>query len=145
MPRPPKKIKRQSCRPQIPLDWSVIDKYLEAGCTGVEIASAVGCHSKTLYDRCEQEKGVSFTTYAAEKKACGDALIRAKQLAFAMTGKNGNLGMLIWLGKNRLGQRDEPRTEEAFNGKLAQVLDLMKEVKKESDFILKKDQPEETQ
>lgn len=126
MPRAPKKIRRPVSRPQIPIDWTLVDKYLEAGCTGTEIASVIGCCRDTLYDRCWTDKGVLFSEYTAKKRATGDAIIRAKQFAYAMTGKNGNLGMLIWLGKNRLGQKDDPIADVAFNGRLGKLLDGVK-------------------
>lgn len=126
MPRAPKLIKRKACRPKIPIDWNMVDKYLEAGCTGTEIASVIGCHYQTFYDRCELEKGMGFTEYSKLKRAVGDAILRAKQYAYAMTGKNGNLGMLIWLGKNRLGQKDDPITNVAFDGRLGKLLDGVK-------------------
>lgn len=135
MPRAKPKVKRPFHRPQIPIDWNIIDRYLEAGCNGTEIAAVIGCHRDTIYDRCQQEKGVCFSEYAALKRASGDALIKAKQMSYAMTGKSGNLGMLIWLGKNRLGQKDDPHTEVEFNGKLSDCLEMLKNVKLVSENI----------
>jgi hypothetical protein len=51
----------------------------------------------------------------------------------------GNQSMLIWLGKNRLGQRDDPITESAFNGALAETLELLKK-----SNVKKQDEPEES-
>lgn len=115
-------------RPQIPIDWNMVDKYLEADCNGVEISGVIGCSPDTLYDRCHQEKGVSFTAYSAQKRSKGDALLRAKQFTEAM---KGDRGMLVWLGKNRLGQKDEPNKKEEFNGKLMELLDILKIAKGE--------------
>jgi hypothetical protein len=133
MPRAKPKVRKPAHRPQIPIDWNIVDKYLEAGCNGPEIASVVGCSANTIYDRCESEKGVTFSTYSALKRAKGDAIIKAKQMAFAMTGKSGNLGMLIWLGKNRLGQREDPHQDIEFNGKLSETLDILKSLKVEKE------------
>jgi len=132
MPRAPRE-KKAPHRPPIKIDWNIVDKYLEAGCLGTEIASVIGCHPQTFYDRCIMEKGMGFTEYMQSKRATGDALLRAKQYAYAMTGKNGNLGMLIWLGKNRLGQKDDPYQETAFNGTLSLALDELLKMKKSTD------------
>ena len=86
-----------------PIDWNIVDNALVAGCSGVEIAGLLGVHYETLYDRTVKEKGKSFTEYSHEKKAKGDSLLRQKQFQEAM---KGDRGMLIWLGKNRLGQRE---------------------------------------
>lgn len=112
MPRPKRAAITPTGRPQIPIDWNVVDRYLEAGCTGTEIASIVGMHHDTFYDRVVLEKGVSFTAYQLEKRSKGDALIRSKQFSEAM---KGDRSMLIWLGKNRLGQRDSDKEDKPVN------------------------------
>lgn len=98
-----KEKKNPPRRPQIPIDWTVVDKWLEADCTGTQVAGLLGIHPDTLYNRCQQDKGVTFTVYSNEKKAKGDGLIKEKQYVEAL---NGDRGMLIWLGKQRLGQRE---------------------------------------
>ena len=91
-------------RKRLPIDWNQVDRLLEAGADGVEIASRLGCYPDTLYNACEREHKTGFSAYAARKRASGDAILRAKQFETAM---KGNVSMLIWLGKNRLGQTDK--------------------------------------
>lgn len=91
-------------RPPADINWSEVDKLLEAGCTGTEIAGYIGIHPETLYRRCEEDNKIGFTGYSAEKHAKGETLLRAKQFSEAM---KGDRGMLIWLGKNRLKQSDK--------------------------------------
>jgi hypothetical protein len=90
-------------RPEIDLDWKKIDFLLEAGCPGTEVASHMGCHFETLYDRVEKKYGMPFSQYSYERRQKGDSSIRAKQYQKALQGDNH---MLIWLGKNRLKQKD---------------------------------------
>jgi hypothetical protein len=90
-------------RPQIPIDWTLVDRWLEANCTGTEVAGMLGIHPDTLYNRCRQDKGVTFTIYSNEKKSKGDGQLKIKQYSEAM---GGDRGMLIWLGKQRLGQKE---------------------------------------
>lgn len=85
------------------IDWDVVGKMLEAQCSGVGIAAAIGIHENTLYDRCRSDNGVEFMAYSQEKKAKGKELLRAKQFSIAM---EGNVTMQIWLGKQYLEQKD---------------------------------------
>lgn len=119
-------LKLPANRPQIPIDWTMVDRYLEADCSGTEISGVIGCHPHTLYERCVQEKGITFSEYSAQKRSKGDGLLRIKQFTEAMIGDRG---MLIWLGKNRLGQREEPNKKEEFSGKLIELLDILKATK----------------
>lgn len=99
-------------RPKIGIDWSMVDEYLRAGCEGTSIAGLIGMHPETLYRRCVEDQKVGFTEYAASKRAEGDEILKMEQWKMA-TGKandaaelSAKKAMLIWLGKNRLGQSD---------------------------------------
>ncbi len=132
MPRTKALLERARRQPklEIPIDWTIVDRLLMDGCTGIEVASYFGVCADTLYLRCVKDKGLTFSHYAAQKRAKGDALIKSKQMSFAINGDCGNSAMLIWLGKNRLGQRDDPITSVEFNGELAKKLDELKLVQK---------------
>ena len=95
------------------IDWEKVDRLLEAGCSGVEIAPHFGVHYETLYDRAVKEKGVMWTVYSQEKKAKGNSNLRVKQYQQAM---KGDRGMLIWLGKQRLEQRDQKDSRFELEG-----------------------------
>ena len=90
-------------RPQAPIDWKKVDELLIAGCLGTEIAAYFSMHPNTFYDRVQLEFGIGFTEYSQQKRSKGDALLRARQYAKALSGDNT---MMVWLGKNRLNQRD---------------------------------------
>ena len=101
----PNKIdKRKRGRPKYVIDWSLVDELLEADCEGTEVAAYLGIAADTLYDRCVKENGVIFSAYLREKKAKGNTTLKQKQYETAM---DGDKTMLIWLGKNRLNQRDK--------------------------------------
>lgn len=104
MPRPKKEKQLPNGRPKIPIDWNEVEKSLMAGCHGTEIAAQIGMHPETFYDRCTLEHGIGFTEYSTEKKRKGDRLLRAAQFNNAIN-KN-NTTMQIWLGKQRLGQKE---------------------------------------
>lgn len=91
--------------PPMPIDWDKVDRMLEAGCTGKEVASSLGIHEDTLYRAVVREKEVdNFAAYRSTRRAAGDSLLRMKQFEVMM---RGDKTMLIWLGKQRLGQADK--------------------------------------
>ncbi len=104
---PPKIDPPQSkTRPCKPIDWKLVDTLLMSGCTGTEIATHFDMNKHTFYLRVEKEYGMTFTDYSSEKKQKGESLLRHKQFEVAL---KGDKTMLVWLGKNRLGQKE---TEE---------------------------------
>lgn len=71
-------------------------------CPDSEIAAAVSIGETTLHSH--------FGPLLKEQREIGKSNLRAKQFKLAM---QGNLGMLIWLGKQLLGQRDGLKLEGA--------------------------------
>ena len=86
------------------IDWEKVDRLLRSGCTGVQVASRLGVHADTLYRACERERGAAFAAYSQQKREDGETLILEKQMDAAM---KGDKTMLIWLGKQRLGQKEK--------------------------------------
>ena len=108
---------------EIPIDWKEVERLAICGCSGRQVAEAMGINYDTLYKRCKKDQKMMWGEYSSRKKAKGDALLYSRQFQMAL---EKDRGMLIWLGKNRLGQRDNPEQKEVFNGELAQVLDYLK-------------------
>lgn len=73
-----------------------VRKLAGIGCTNVEIADIVGCSHDTLARRFKDE--------LADGRSHGKASLRRKQWNVALSG---NVTMLIWLGKQILGQSDK--------------------------------------
>lgn len=118
----PKSKNKKGGRSPITVDWDLIDEMLEAGCLGTEIALTLGISSDTLYDYCPRYKKMSFSDYAAMKKAKGESNLRLHQYRIATNGKpKESSGMLIWLGKNRLNQRDHFNQDTESHKKLADL------------------------
>ena len=106
-------------RPELDLDWKKIDFLIEAGCSGYEIAAQLGINHETVYRRVREQYGQNFSDYVAKKLPKGDANIRVVQYQKALKGDNS---MLIWLGKNRLKQKD--REEVATNSPTKVVFEV---------------------
>ena len=102
-------------RPKVNIDWKKVDKFLEADCEGTEIAAYLGINPNTLYFRCKEDHKVSFSEYLQEKKARGNSLLKVKQFDTAMSGDKT---MMIWLGKQRLGQKEKQDIEHTIKDEL---------------------------
>jgi len=122
-------------RPEKPIDWSIVDKLLQAHTPGTEIAASFDMHPNSFYRRVEKEFNCGFDEYCAQKRSKGKNNLRLAQLKNAL---EGNTSIQIWLGKNWLGQKDEPKEEKEFDGNLSLLLDLLQNIKNPEEF--KKDE-----
>ncbi len=103
MPRKGKPTGKPTGAPKKELDWALVDHLLEACNSGPTIAHKLGIGPTTLYERTMKEKGVTFSEYSQLKRKHGDDNIKTAQYNKAVSGDNT---MLVWLGKNRIGQRE---------------------------------------
>ena len=89
-------------RPRIEIDEEQLETLAAIECSLEEMALVLGCSVSTLQRNFDQviEKG----------RAQGRASLRRRQFELAM---NGNVTMLIWLGKVRLGQREKQAVEHS--------------------------------
>lgn len=94
-------------RPHFNIDWDKVDKLCAIQCTGEEIAGVLGCDYDTLNSAIKREYGFGFSDYFTQKSASGKMSLRRKQYTTAM---DGNPTMLVWLGKQWLGQTDRVET-----------------------------------
>jgi len=101
------------------IDWNIVDKLLRKRVSGVNVAARLGIHENTLYQRCKKDLGVEFVAYAQKKKAEGADMIGEKQFD---VGMDGNVSMLIWLGKQYLGQTD--KADHTSDGKQIQPINI---------------------
>lgn len=131
MPRAPKEVKRPVGCPPKEIDWDQVDMLLIKGCVGTKIADALGICANTLYDRCEKEKGVSFSIYSQQKRTIGDNILNAAQFDKAIGNtEKGDTTLLIWLGKVRLEQRESvavtvaPEHEQSFKSLMKEVAEM---------------------
>ena len=95
LPNDPKKSGGQ----EVPFDWKAFDVYCAAGCMKIEIAEAMTVSEDTIERRCKEKGFQNFTEYRDSKFGKRKAMLRVKQFEAAL---NGNVTMMIWLGKNML-------------------------------------------
>ena len=91
-------------RPKLEIDPQKVEALASYGCTNTEIAAYFGCERTTITKR--------FSRYTAKGKERGKIRLRQKQFDVAM---KGNVSMLIWLGKQVLGQKDQQEMEHSGN------------------------------
>ena len=97
-------------RPAIILDESRIVELASKGLTQKEIAAIMGVSSRTI----ERNYGESCEK---GRELC-NGMLRAKQVEVALAG---NPTMLIWLGKQNLGQRDRAEVEHKYDVSLGAI------------------------
>lgn len=114
---------RKMARPEIKIDWETVSKLCGLHCTGEEIAGFLEVSYDTLERACKRENKLSFAEYYGQKSAQGNISLRRKQHEVAMAG---NPRMLIWLGKQYLGQTD--KQEMDLNGQLGIEAKTMAEI-----------------
>ena len=93
-----------SGRPRAEIDFRAVQALARIGCTHAEIGTIVGVSEATIRRRCRKEIDKGYDEMRMS--------LRRWQYEKA---KEGNVAMLIWLGKQHLGQRekiDETRREE---------------------------------
>lgn len=95
---------KRTGRPPVAIDEEQLDTLASIGCTYAEMAAVLKVHPDTLAKR--------FSDRIKEARERGKQSLRRAQWKAAL---GGDRTMLIWLGKQELGQR-EPRQEvESMN------------------------------
>lgn len=89
-------------RPRADIDMKVVEGMASVGATNVEIADFVGVHESTIRDRCAD--------VLLKARASVRMRLRQAQMKSALSG---NPAMLIWLGKQTLGQADKAAVEHS--------------------------------
>jgi len=93
----------------VELDWKLLDSILMFKASLEDCADICGCSSRTITRNIEKEKGMTFSEYRTRKMAKVRTNLASKQYQVAMSG---NVSMLIWLGKQWLGQKDKHEISE---------------------------------
>jgi hypothetical protein len=97
-------------RPLKEINWDVVEKLIESGCSGVAIAAKFRIQSDTFYIRFKKEYKCNFQDYRVESQEAGAADILSMIHAKALNNKApGNAQLLIFLARCRLGMK-EPET-----------------------------------
>jgi hypothetical protein len=97
-------------RPRKIIDWEEVKKLCYMQATFEEIASWLGIDDNTLHAACKRDNKQGFSEFYKKHSDGGKCSLRRMQIKAA---SEGNITMLIWLGKQLLGQRDKNETEHS--------------------------------
>ena len=123
---PRNKIKKKGGRPQKSIDWEQVKKLAGLHCTGEEIAGFLGIDYDTLCARIKGKYKQGFSDWYKKHSSKGKVSLRRKQYEIAV---NGSVPMLIWLGKNVLGQSGKVEQENT------NTINIQDEFKKLADSL----------
>jgi transcriptional antiterminator len=88
-------------RPPVDLDEAQLELLAKVGATHWEMAAHFGVTERTIENKLKQEK---YKAAIERGKGKGNVSLRRKQMELAL---KGDRTMLIWLGKQRLGQKEK--------------------------------------
>lgn len=118
-----------------PINIDEVIYWMNLNATCEEISGSFYVSVATLVRRLKEEFGMTFDEL--KKRCCGSAKLALRRNQFKMSEHNAS--MAIWLGKNWLGQKDDPISTTAFNGKLAKLFDDLKDPLEYSDKAINED------
>jgi len=107
-------------RPRKEINWDQFEKLCHLHCTLEEICGILDISSDTLERGCKKKYKTNFAVVFRQKAAAGKMSLRRRQYQAAMS-PNASPAMLIWLGKQWLGQKDK---HEISDGDLVSKDDL---------------------
>jgi hypothetical protein len=91
-------------RPRVEIDIDKLRNMVRIQCTAGECAGVFECSVDTLDRRLKEEGYGGFADFYKRYSDEGKSSLRRAQWKAA---QNGNATMLVWLGKQMLGQRDK--------------------------------------
>ena len=108
-------------RPQIKINWEIVDGLCKIQCTQTEIMAFINIGKHTLYNACLRDHKVEFNTYYSQKSEGGKCSLRRMQWKAA---EKENAALLIFLGKQYLGQSDKIEASGKGGGPLVGVVNV---------------------
>ena len=115
------KEKNKGGRPRAAIDYQKLDSMCAILCTGEEIAAILDIDYDTLGRALKRDGHIGFAEYFKKKSSNGKMSLRRKQYQAAI---EGNTTMLVWLGKQHLGQTDKSENRNEHTGKDGNPLTL---------------------
>lgn len=100
---------RETARPRKEIDAELFENLCSIFCTREEIAHVMKCTEPTIRAWCKRHYGMGFEEAFEKFSADGRISLRRIQMQHA----EKSAAMAIFLGKNYLGQRDVPESEQA--------------------------------
>ena len=98
---------KKNGRPFKEINWDIVEKYIEYGSSGIEIAGKFRMQPDTFYRRFKQKYGCAFQDYKGNTHEGGKADLRAMLWAKTLNNKApGNAQLLLFMAKCILGFKE---------------------------------------
>lgn len=111
-------------RPKAQIDKKEFEKLCALQCTQLEICAWFNVDENTLNTWCKREYEKNFSEVFKIKRGMGKISLRRTQWQLA----EKNPSMAIFLGKQYLGQSDNPQGEEATQKTIDALLEAVKNI-----------------
>ncbi len=111
-------------RPKKEIDYDILENLMQIQCTQSEICSVFNITDKTLLSKIKEHYGedMDFMELYKIHSEKGKTSLRRAQYKVAL---NGNTTMLIWLGKQYLGQKEPDTKQEMSIENLQTLADML--------------------
>ena len=97
------------------IDFDLIGQLAAIQCTEDEIAFVLKCSVQTLRNHCVRTQSCILGDFLENHRGGGRVSLRRKQFEIAMSGDKT---LLIWLGKQYLGQSDKQEVASTISGNI---------------------------
>lgn len=114
------------------IDYAILGELCGIQCTQVECAKVLGITRMGLHKILERDGHVNFKTYFELHSPVGLVSLRRIQFKTAMAG---NVTMMIWLGKQYLGQKDKHEVEHIDSERRKELDDAIEALDKMREGI----------
>jgi hypothetical protein len=101
------------------ISFKELEKLCAHQCTLAEIACWFKVSEDTIERRVKEQFKITFAEYFEQKRGIGRISLRRKQMQIAL---GGNIAMLIFLGKQYLGQSDKQETIQTNVNPIVQLM-----------------------
>lgn len=95
-------------RPKVEINWELMDGILQFGARLIDCREMLGVSDDTIQNNIRQKFGMTFSEYRDQKMSKIRIKLLQKQFESAMAG---NTALLIFLGKQYLGQTEKISTK----------------------------------
>lgn len=126
--------KKKMGRPPKQINFSTFEALCKIHCSQAEICDILKVTDKTLTNALKAHYGLAFSE--AYKKFSAEGKMSLRRIQFDLAKKS--TGMAIWLGKQWLGQRDEPALTELEVWKDLDLVKQMAQLLKENEELKEK-------
>ena len=116
--------------PEIVIDMVALESLVEIQCTAEECANVMGVSVDTIDRRLKQAGYAGFADFYKKRGDKGKTSLRRAQWKAATEDYNPT--MLVWLGKQILGQRDRHEVDLNVTSDIAEMLDARRKRAKAS-------------